>query len=482
MWWASVGILTAILLWQAWAAGPQRALGVATALSLLVPSWVIQDVFGQPLDVRLATALVGLVLYCFHPRATWPLRLQVVDFALLGLVGVHIVSDWTNDGFDYVVPLRAYAEWLAPYLAGRLACLRFSDVRYLLPVIIGVSLTMAGGAAIEALVRVHPWEWIFGERPLDGVVTNAVRLGLLRPWGPVKHPIYFGALQLLLFPWMLYAASRAARASAPAGWFGLPFVSAAGVFFSLSRAPFLGVALAAGVAAFILKQRWRTPLLVVAGLIGVFLIVEYKTVLEGLELWSGEAQRSRRNWMTIGEERVTYSGTGSRIYLLKIYGPAMRRAGLLGYGTAATADFPPRVPVVATDTKTLELLRNIDNLYVLLILRFGYLGVVAFTLVGLTSIGGLVRLSWSQSRPGSTWYAGLAGVFSAMMLIFLTVWMPFDFGFWFLWSAGAVAGRLWGESRGNDSDVGLKESPRQPRHQPDAESPPGNTEVPWPRS
>lgn len=448
MWWASVGILTVILLWQFWAAGPQRALGVTTALALLVPSWVVQELFGQPVDVRIATALIGLVLYCFHPRSTYPLRLQPPDFALLGLIGIHILSDWRNDGFNYVVPLRAYAEWLAPYLAGRLACQRLSDVRYLVPVIIGVALTMAGGAVFEAVVRVHPWEWIFGERPLDGVVTNAVRLGLLRPWGPVKHPIYFGTLQLLLFPWMMYAASRGARGSAPTWWFVLPFVSAAGVFFSLSRAPFLGVLVAVFVAAVVSQQRWRTPLLIAAGLVGVLLIIEHKAVLEGLELWSGEAQRSRRNWMTIGEERVTYSGTGSRIYLLKVYGLAMRQAGLLGYGTAATTGFPPRVPMGAADAKALELLRNIDNLYVLLILRFGYLGVFAFTLFGLTSISCLAWMGWNQARPGSALCATLAGTLTAMLLILLTVWMPYDFGFWFMWSTGSASGLLGGEPRG----------------------------------
>jgi hypothetical protein len=76
MWLACFSILVAILVWQAWSAGPRRALGVVVVLSLLVPTWVILEVAGQPLHMRAAAGIAGLAIYCLHPKATFNLRLN----------------------------------------------------------------------------------------------------------------------------------------------------------------------------------------------------------------------------------------------------------------------------------------------------------------------------------------------------------------------------------------------------------------------
>jgi hypothetical protein len=421
---------------------------IGVLLALLVPAWAVLGyqlpaggfrLGGMPIDMRTAFSFIGLIICCSEPRRLLSLRLNFADVVIASLVAVHVISDFKSNGVAWEPPLHAFGEWMIPYLGGRIALLEIGDVRKALPFAIFVCVAMSLMAAVEAIGRFHLAEALYGFRPLDGINPAMERWGLKRAFGPANHPIYFGTLQLLLFPWAMYAASRAKHATGPKWWYFVPLASAAGIFFCASRGPFLGLLAAVYGATAIVKSRWRVAMLICVVLGAGLAATQYKTLLNALHVWSGESERIYNPKIVIDDEVVEQTGTMNRIHLFDVYGPAMRRAGLLGFGTERVTGFPIRVPVGPEHASTLTRVRLIDNVYILMTLRFGYLGVLVFVALGLSAIWNFTRLSLARTR-GVAFYANMAGSLAATMLVLNTVWMPPDFGFVFLFAAGASAG------------------------------------------
>ena len=442
MWLSCLLILVAILCWQMWSAGPRRALGVIVVLSLLVPTWVVLQVVGLPIHMRAAAGVIGLAAYCICPSATINWRLGTIDLIGLALLAVHILSDWINDGLNWTVPLRAYGEWAVPFLAGRLALQSIDDVRKLLPFVLAVTVVFAAAAGIESFSGVNLFESVVGNRPVEQFSRNASRMGIKRAFGPAMHPIYFGSLQALLFAWTLYASSRSRRGAGPKWWRWTPWLTACGVFLTVSRAPLLALAVTLYATAVITLPAYRKALLGLGAVGIVSAALGWNSLLDALHLWGGELRHFKRNHptVTIENEKRPISSTLTRVYFFEIYSLAMRRAGLLGFGTERTTGFPPRVPVGPQHAETLKRIWTLDNAYILLILRFGYLGCLAFVALGLAAVLILIRRSTRRGAAGSVFLAAVAGSILAQMLVLLTVWLPHDFGFWLLWSIGAASG------------------------------------------
>jgi hypothetical protein len=66
---------------------------------------------------------------------------------------------------------------------------------------------------------------------------------------------------------------------------------------------------------------------------------------------------------------VEYTSARARIELFNVYGPPLKRAGLLGYGTPDCSTFPPQVPL----SQPVGPVKAVENAYILFTLRFGYL-------------------------------------------------------------------------------------------------------------
>ncbi len=436
MWFACFVILVAILIWQAWKEGPNQAIGRVMVLSLLVPTWIVIKVWGFPLDIRIASGIAALGTYCLHPKAVFRTRLVLVDWVAIALVAVHLASDWSLDGFSWRVPVRAYGEWVVPYLAGRLAIQSWDDVRKLTPIVLGVCLVLATCAAIEAIARVNLFELGFGVRPVDGPARELSRWGLKRAFGPLKNPIYLGALLVLLFPWAIYGAVLAVRRRGPRWWLVQPAVVALGILFSVSRAPLLAMLPLLLVTVAAVEKRWRKPLIGVAILGAVLLFLNRHALLQS----DISVSENRREKITVGEQQVEYTSTLHRLYLFDVYWMAMKRAGWLGFGTEMTTGFPPRVPVGPQQLETLKRLWCVDNAYILMVLRFGYLGLLTFLFLELAALGTFASLTRGQGLRRGVFAGSMAGAVLATMLVLFTVWLPHDFGFWFMWTVGTSAG------------------------------------------
>jgi O-antigen ligase len=126
--------------------------------------------------------------------------------------------------------------------------------------------------------------------------------------------------------------------------------------------------------------------------------------------------------------------------LWKVYWKAIEGAGMLGYGTEQTSTFPPNVPMDGkSDLKALENLWCIDNQFLLLLLRFGFCGMLLW--IGLLAVTAVSFGKLSQ-RPSeiSMLYCILCGTIVSIGFIQMTVWMPMDYGFALTWTIGLAAG------------------------------------------
>lgn len=431
--------LVAVAAWRMVKHGPRSAVGIAIAIAIALPIWISQKVFGQPIDLRIAGSACVLLMYLFHRDGTIRTKFVAIDFMVLGLVCVHCLADWYHGGFSMGVFLRAYGEWMLPYFAGRLAIQSMDDIRDLLPIMAVVACFLGAASLFEAFANVNPFDAVFGGP--EGAWRKHQRWGLKRAFGPCKHPIYFAALQLLLLPWALYAFSSARRHQGPSWWKVIPFICVGGIIVTGSRAMTLAVPVTLYVSALLIWKEKRQWLVIGGGAAALVLGLSYQPIMQMVEKLAQEKKTEDKAILVDGNE-VEYTGTMNRLYLLQVYRPAMRRAGLLGFGTEAVSGFPINVPVGPQDVDTLKRVRYIDNAYVLMLLRFGWLGLLGFIAVGVSTLASQVRLALMTHRRGTHFFAYLAGSMVAFSLSLMTVWMPHDFGFVFLWTAGVTAGRL----------------------------------------
>jgi hypothetical protein len=442
----SVAVLGGFCLWLYFKVGPRQAVAAAALLTLLVPQWVRWDVdSGVWINVPTAVTVLTLAIYSFHPQATFNFRLGPCDWAILAMIGVHIASDVVNDGFSISILLRAYGEWFMPYVAGRLAFQRIDDVRWALPLAAGVSLVLAMQGVVEAILSLRPnlFEFVaMQERPvpkgIESNAANASRWGFKRAYGPLMHSLYFGVVQVILMPWLLYAGQRMMRnrTDEPGGkgWLWSIPVTAVGVASSLSRGPFLAIGALLYGMFWVLAPRTR----VVLGVIGVVAVLAMIAIsgplLNQLDALTGEDLAGQTTKSADGE--VKFTSAGARKLLFTIYAHPMKHAGLLGYGTNACSSFPPDVPL----NEPVGRVKSVDNAYILFTLRFGYLGLLMFLAINVTAAWQFLSLADTATGDLRVWLAAMAGMVVTAMLMFMLVWMPQDVGFIYLFSLGASSG------------------------------------------
>jgi hypothetical protein len=442
-WMISVALIAAVIGLVFRVQGPRRAIAAGVMLSFLMPEWVRWDISTDVfINTRVAVSAIGLILYLFHPLSTYNFKLNWCDFAVLGMTATHVVSDTLASGFNAGILLRAYGEWILPYLAGRVAIQEVGDARWLLPMAVFVTLVLTLFGVFEMFMPDrNVFEYLVNQqRPYDARAPyNMFRMGLQRAYGTTNHPMYFGTLMFLFYPWMCYAASRAAKKQGPAFWRAMPYVCALGVFTSISRSPLLAIPIAFYAMQLIQYPARRIFWLVGGVVLAVSLFFTWDKVYYALETISREANSDKM--VQIHNQEYRYTGTSHRYLLFVAYGPALQRTGLIGYGTEKCGTFPPNVP--GTDKIPVELIA-VDNAFLLFTLRFGYLGCLFFAAMSGTALWSFLKLAWQPKPEGAMWLAAMAAMIVAMIVVLLTVWMPFDFGFLYIFCIGA-AGGLWAE-------------------------------------
>lgn len=368
---------------------------------------------------------------------------------MIGLVAVHVTSDLLNQGAGWVIPAHLFAEWWVPYVAGRVAFQFRRDISDYWKVVSAISIGLALLAIFEAFTNISLPEMLFGERPTEGVDRIHTRWGIRRAFGPCLNPIYLGVLQLILLGWTVDTFLRVLRNRAHVAWVAAPALSLVGIVCTGSRGPLVGVAIAAIGMLFSLRPRMRVPILALTVLSIILLIVNRNLVLETLESWAGE-NRAAKSRVVINENKEEFTSTRSRFLLVELYSIALKRSGLLGFGTEAVTGFPVRVPLGPQEVETMKRIRFVDNSYILMTLRFGYGGVFFFTVALVAAALQLLYVCTRMPTESPGILAGcLAGSMMGVVPVIFTVWMPPDFGFPLMWTCGVSSGLLLALNSGN---------------------------------
>jgi hypothetical protein len=424
--------------------GARYAIGQATLLSFLIPTWLILPVFGLPIDVRLVSAIVCLltVLFkrtVFFRRGLLPHGLVGADFCMAAVLVIHCLSDWLAGTSPIIVPFRAYGEWLIPYFLGRFCVMELGDLRPLSSVALWVLLILGLLCAIEAITGVNLFETLAGNRPLDLSAREAARFGLKRAYGPTIHPIFLGLLLMLLMPWLSLLWLLPLRWFQHAAVAGTAAISSISLLWTGSRMVIAGALASVATASFCLLPRYRWPLGIglVLATVGGWWFAE--PIIETVMRASGESRALVYQTVQIDGQALPYSSAMSRLYAFRLYRPALMRAGLFGFGTERCTGFPIRVPLAPGNAAALDVMPTVENTYLLLALRLGWLGVTAFVAALscfiYNALRAAIRIHAAAERSFSAWMCGsLVGV----AIVCTTVWMPHDFGFVLLWTGGAV--------------------------------------------
>lgn len=417
--------------------GPVAALGAAIVLSFVIPVWLKLDIGGVPFNVRTFIAAFTMLGYVCHRDGRIRSRLTLLDCCVALIWICHVVSDSFATGVTPVLPFRAYGEWVLPYVVGRFAIRDRHDLPWIAPWVVGVIIFLSIMSCIESLTKINPFEIIFGNRPAELSNRDGMRFGFKRAFGPTTHAIFFGMLITVLMPWLtcrgrLLNSQRATWMTAFAG-----VVSLAGLFFTMARTPGVSVVLGGTLLVAIRFKSFRWPIgLFLAIVIGGFAAFPYE-LTDFISRWTGGGDKTRL--IVINDEAVVSSSSRSRLHYFKIYSESLVKAGLFGFGTEATKEFPLRIPGMPREYKSAQLFRPVDNGYILMTLRFGWVGGGCLLLLFLAAIGtglGLYFERPDQLFPGAA--ACMLVVFAGFSL--LLVFMHYDFGLPILWTIGILSG------------------------------------------
>lgn len=442
LWLSCVIALVLVYLMIAFFFRPAVAVGTVVPIAWLIPAWTSIEFAGELLNVKATVAICVLCLYPFLPKATFPIRLVPCDLAMLCLLVVHLVSDSINSGFQWMTPAFAYVEWVVPYLAGRLALQQRDDFIWIWPVLAVVALTLTCAAIFESWFGTNPYELFFGLRPLEGTPRDVLRWGYRRAYATCFHPLYLGVLLCWLYAWLLYPAWRGLTGRASNVWLLLPLLGIFGPLASGSRGPVLAIFVVLLGTAFCYIQKARLGIAILAVALSIAFAFIHNPLLNALDHWSGETQHGRQlKEIELNENVEKFSSARARITLFRIFWTPLSRAGFFGYGSGAVSTFPPNVPTGTDEIHAMRDIWSVDNTYILVTLRFGYLGLICFLSVAVASLLQLVFVSdYQQECSQSFFTACLFGSTFATLVLIFTVWLPADFGFLLIWGFGASSG------------------------------------------
>ena len=438
-----VALSLAAALFAAKRHGVRASLGVGMAMSVLGATWITLDV-GLPLKVCSAVAAVLLLAYCFHSPRQILSNWGILDAIIGALALWHVVVDVYHQGFDWTFMPRAYGEWVLPYAAGRFAMMHRGSIRRLSPWFVGVAVVVGSACVLESVADANLWSLFFTEVTDRVTRPKTARFGtFMRAIGPAQHPIFLAVILMSLAPWCWFCAvsAEASKRRRVLGIVGLVAI-VLGILASGSRGPILAILLAIpfGLSVRFVAARWVFSLAAVVG--AVLLALNLQTALDWLD--DASLKKSRGEVVVLDGESEVYTGTRNRLYVAKVYVPLMLRGGPLGYGTRNVTGFPPNLPGLPSDAATRERLGIVDNSFVLVGLRFGWIG---FALLVALVTGSLVlslsmqrTIETSQGEGASMFALGLACTLMAITVELMTVFFHYDMAFWVLFLCGVVAG------------------------------------------
>ncbi|MGF1583280.1 MAG: O-antigen ligase family protein [Gemmataceae bacterium] len=411
--------------------GPRPALGYAWFIAaLLTPVWIIDSTTSLKLDFRSAAAIGSLAGFVLASKVDLPKRWLLADTIASLLAMCIVFAQFRVGPFGPLTAPDILRRWLLPYVVGRLLFRSVRDIKELMPVLSYILMIISVYAIVEAVTKIHLVNKILGKTYGLLEQGEGYRMGLKRAQGFTDHPIFFGALLVLLLPWAFECMRQAGTGEGPKWWHAVPLVVVGALFGTVSRGPQLAGILTTSLVVFFRFRKWRLAMLLL-GLVTVCGVYYGKDrIMEALGKVAGESDEDVRIILIDGEE-VEYTGTKHRVLLLSVYRNAIENAGWLGYGFHLRG--------VEVEEHLANRFGSIDCHYILFLLRYGYLTLALFVALGVCSLWCLVPIAWNPELPHSFLAAGLVGAIGSVMLVLASVWFAPDFGTMWLFSAGVAS-------------------------------------------
>jgi hypothetical protein len=399
--------------------------------------WLKVEVGGLPFNVRTTVAIVAMLGYSVHPQGKILSPLTLLDCAVAIMCISHITADSFASGISIALPFKAYGEWALPYVAGRFAIRDRRDLQVFAPWVLGVLAILGVTSIVEAVTKVNPYELAFGDRPVELFRRHAARLGLKRSFGPTTHPIFLGMMMAILMPWLTCMWSSLRSAGQRTTTVLIAVIAFAGTVVTISRTPVITILIASALTLALRFKGLRLPLAIsLASTIGIFAAFPNE-VTDTVGRWTGGGDRP---WLIeVDGQAVVTSSSRSRLHIMGIYWEALKKAGPFGYGSQATTGFPLRIPQMEGTFKSANLFKMVDNGWVLLTLRFGWVGCAALLILFLTAFGTGISLYLHNSEQ---LFPGMIGCMLAVMgaVSLLLVFFCYDFALPTLWTIGILSG------------------------------------------
>jgi hypothetical protein len=408
------------------------------AVLLLVPSWFEGQAAALRVDPRSSCALAFLIGFMLEPvDARRPNRWFLSDLCVFLLVIGVSAAQFHARILSSLAPVDQFRNFLLPYVVGRLFLRSGRDIISALPAFCVVISVLSVYAVAEALTRTNLIDVALG-RPwhtpsaLDNL--EELRWGLKRAYATQTHPIYLGLTFALLLPFAVEAAVQSRHQAGPLWWRFVPLAVIAGVISTVSRAAQLCAAVVLVTMFFHSFHRWRAPIIILAGMLGIGFVLAREDVVNTLAEVAGEVKKGDTDYVQINGEWYEYTGTKHRDLLSLVYAEAIDGAGWLGYG--GTLDRMPKDPDMD------ERFKSIDNHYLLFFLQYGYVGLVLFGALVLSVLANLLPPFLHGTGPEGRLAAGLFGGMLGCLVAMRTVWFAPDYAAVWLFCCGLSAAVL----------------------------------------
>ncbi len=435
-------VAVAVGIWQGIRHGWPQGLGAGMAIALVSASWFEIEIAGKAIGVPTAVSVTMLLLLTFCDPKKLLSPLGCIDLLVGAIAFWRIWVDVTYGQSIVGTSITTYGEWVLPFAAGRYAMVQSSALQRLAPWFVSIACVIAGAAMFESLTSLNLWSMLFHEVDNSVLRPTDKRYDFVyRAIANVRNPIFLGILLLTLLPWPM-----ALRGSDPDDrsrtWYRriAILMLIGGVLSTVSRGPFLALIIATALGLAISNRMARYAILVISIILFAVVYSKFDTVVTMLDTGVNE----RGSIMQLNGEAEAYDGTRHRLLILKLYTPLIAKGGARGYGSVATHGFPPKIPGLPRDQRTRERLGIVDNSYLLIGLRLGYVGLALFLSMLLVSATSMAMIFKAENADPYTSGNGTMLAFActtvAVICSICFVYWDYDFGFWILFYCGIAAG------------------------------------------
>jgi hypothetical protein len=446
-------VLVGWILYLAAARGPRTALWVGwMTVLILAPAWIVKGFGSLQMDLRTGAAITVLAGFLIFQKEPLRLRWLWLDTLFLLLVATQAVSGFSAGEIRPLTIPEIVRWWLPAYIMGRLFFQSPGDLNRILPVVAKLMLFLSIYAITEALLRVNVVNALLGKHYAILDAGEGYRWGIKRAQGPLDHPIFFGMMMVMMFPWALEAGRRAKHGDGPRWWWALPALAFGAVFCTASRGPIIATVLTVYVTYFFRRPKLRLAMaaVFVGGAVGVY--AGQQALVDALARAAGESKEQTRTIVIEGDE-YEYTGTRHRLLLYRVYWKAIREAGLFGYGGLMRG-----VPI---EKHLVHRFSSIDNHYLLFLLQRGYAGIACFVAVTVCALFYLGVAAWNPRLSQAGFAAALFGALASVAVLLQTVWFAPDFAVVWIFCAG-MAGSLRSLPPETTAESTDKEAPSEP--------------------